>query len=92
MKYVISDSEFTPVVVIGNNETSHTDLRKCFLNHVLGAGFFCIVNGRVHTYGKSEGLGIAPSPKDANLLECYLGLDDQNKLTEVPDYVKYAKK
>ena len=88
MKYVISDSEFTPIVVIGNDNTGHTNLADVFLNGVASAGHFCIVNGRVHVYGKSIGLGIGPKPRDVEILEAYLGLDEANRLTEIPEWAK----
>lgn len=86
MKYVISDSEFEPIIVIGN--TNHADLAKAFRNRVGSAGHFVIVNGRVHTYGRSIGIGIGTSERDAKLLEAYLNLDEANRLVVIPEYAK----
>ncbi len=89
MKYVISDSVNKPMVVIGGDGTFHADLQKGFgVGMVASAGHFCIVNGRVHTYGKSIGLHIGRKPGDVELLEAELGLDDRNRLTEIPHYAK----
>lgn len=74
MKYVISDSEFEPVVVIGNREVSHLALRSAFPGRVGGAGHFDIEDGKVVVYGKSIGLDMEAKDSDAEILAAYLHL------------------
>lgn len=74
MKYIITDSEFQPAIVIGH-DVGHQDLKKSVPHsRIAGAGHFEIIDGKVQVYGKSIGLGIGPSERDASLLAAHLGL------------------
>lgn len=76
MKYLITDSEFTPQIVMGY-DIFHADLRKAFYSErarLSGGGHFEVKDGLVRTYGKSEGLNIYPAQRDASLIAAYLGI------------------
>lgn len=73
MKYIITDSEFQPEIVIGH-DVGHERLTKSIIGRVAGAGHFRIEDGKVKTYGDSIGLNKRPEKRDASLLATYLGL------------------
>lgn len=74
MKYIITDSEFQPAIVIGH-DVSHSNLKLSVpYSRISGAGEFEVKDGVVRTYGKSIGLGIEPAKRDASLIAAYLGL------------------
>lgn len=73
MKYIITDSEFQPAIVLGH-DVSHADLKKSVIGRVASAGEVRVEDGLVRTYGKSIGLGMVPDKRDASLIATYLGL------------------
>ena len=73
MKYVISDSEWEPIIILGNQ--FHSELVKAIgMGRIGGAGHFKIVDGKVETYGESIGLNMKPREEDAELIRIHLGL------------------
>lgn len=74
MKYVISKSEYEPIVILGN--TFHSELSKAFIGGVKSAGHMRITEGKVEVYGKSVGLNLEAKPEDAHIISVFLGINN----------------
>ena len=74
-KYCIYDKFYAIILnpSIGHN-TVKIEPQHILKGEITGAGYFKIVDGRVHVFGYSSSLGITAKNEDAEIIEMALGL------------------
>lgn len=85
-KYIVGELTVPAGSVLGAGAfpeyVEHVHMAKTFEpgeDNLISAGFFQVVDGQVHPYGESVGLGLASRPEDALSIAKAIGLDPRSR-------------
>jgi hypothetical protein len=85
-KYIVGELTVPAGSVLGAvafpEYVEHAHMAKAFEpgeDNLISAGFFQVIDGEVHPYGESVGLGLASRPEDAQIIAKAIGLHPRSR-------------
>lgn len=85
-KYIVGELPNATTTVLGAvvfpEYVEHVHMSKVFEpgeDNLISAGFFQVIDGEVHPYGESVGLGLASRPEDAQIIAKAIGLHPRSR-------------